>query len=45
VEYAWDPKKAARNLRNHGVEFVDAVIVFDDARLRYLMSTPGKSGI
>jgi uncharacterized protein len=32
VEYAWDPKKAERNLRKHGVEFVDAVIVFDDDR-------------
>ena len=27
-----DPKKADRNLRKHGVDFVDAVIVFDDDR-------------
>jgi uncharacterized protein len=32
VEYEWDEKKAERNLRKHGVEFVDAVIVFDDDR-------------
>ena len=32
MEYEWDPKKAERNLRKHGVEFVDAVIVFDDDR-------------
>jgi uncharacterized DUF497 family protein len=24
------PKKAEQNLRKHGVEFIDAVIVFDD---------------
>jgi uncharacterized protein len=32
LECEWDPKKAARNFRKHGVEFVDAVIVFDDGR-------------
>jgi uncharacterized protein len=32
LEYEWDPKKADRNLRKHGVDFVDAVIVFDDDR-------------
>ena len=31
-EYEWNPKKAERNLRKHGVEFVDAAIVFDDDR-------------
>lgn len=28
----WDPKKAALNLRKHGVEFVDTVVVFEDDR-------------
>jgi uncharacterized protein len=32
VVYEWDPKKAERNLRKHGVEFVDTVVVFDDDR-------------
>jgi uncharacterized DUF497 family protein len=32
LEFEWDPKKAERNLRKHEVEFVDAVIVFDDDR-------------
>lgn len=32
MEFEWDPKKAERNLRKHEVEFVDAVIVFDDDR-------------
>ena len=32
MEYEWDPKKADRNFRKHGVDFVDAVIVFDDDR-------------
>ena len=26
----WDPKKAASNLRKHGVDFADAVGVFED---------------
>jgi uncharacterized DUF497 family protein len=30
LEFEWDPKKAEQNLRKHGVEFIDAVIVFDD---------------
>lgn len=32
MEFEWDPKKAERNLRAHGVDFVDVVIVFDDDR-------------
>jgi uncharacterized DUF497 family protein len=32
LEFEWDPKKAEQNLRKHGVEFVDAVIVLDDDR-------------
>ena len=32
MEFEWDPKKAEQNFRKHGVEFVDAVIVFDDDR-------------
>jgi uncharacterized protein len=32
LDYEWDPKKADRNLRKHGVDFVDTVTVFDDDR-------------
>ena len=32
MEFEWDPKKAAPNRRKYGVEFLDAVIVFDDDR-------------
>ena len=32
MEFEWDPKKAEANRRKHGVEFLDAVIVFDDDR-------------
>ena len=32
MEYEWDPKKAAFNRRKHGVEFLDAVVVFEDDR-------------
>lgn len=28
--YEWDPKKAVSNLRKHGIDFADAVSVFED---------------
>jgi uncharacterized DUF497 family protein len=30
MNYQWDPKKAAVNLEKHGVDFADAVGVFED---------------
>lgn len=30
VNYQWDPRKAAINLKKHGVDFADAVGVFED---------------
>ena len=30
LSYEWDPKKAADNLRKHGVEFADAVTALED---------------
>ena len=30
MNFAWDPKKAAANLRKHGVTFVEATTVFRD---------------
>jgi len=30
MEYQWDPEKAASNLGKHGVDFADAVGVFED---------------
>ncbi len=30
MNYQWDPKKAASNLRKHGIEFADAVGIFED---------------
>lgn len=30
MEYEWDAKKAASNLRKHGIDFADAVGVFSD---------------
>jgi uncharacterized DUF497 family protein len=32
MEFEWDPDKAETNLRKHGIDFVDAVMVFDDDR-------------
>ena len=30
MEYQWDAKKAASNLRKHGIDFADAVSVLED---------------
>lgn len=30
VDYEWDPRKAAKNLRKHGVDFADGVIALED---------------
>ncbi len=30
MEYEWDVRKAAANLSRHGVDFADAVAVFED---------------
>lgn len=30
MRYQWDPEKNAINVRKHGVDFRDAVLVFDD---------------
>ena len=32
MDFEWDPRKAESNLHKHRIEFVDAVIVFDDDR-------------
>ena len=32
VEIEWDSKKAISNLKKHGVDFADAVIVLEDER-------------
>ena len=31
MEFEWDPKKAARNFRKHGVSFDEAATVFGDS--------------
>jgi len=30
VSFEWDPRKAAANLRKHGVDLADAALVFED---------------
>ncbi|MBU2478007.1 MAG: BrnT family toxin [Gammaproteobacteria bacterium] len=30
MDYVWDPRKGADNLRKHGVDFADAVIALED---------------
>jgi hypothetical protein len=36
LHFEWDPKKAAANLRKHGVSFHDAQTVFADDRARLI---------
>jgi uncharacterized DUF497 family protein len=33
VEFEWDPDKARENLKEHGIDFADAVGVFDNPYL------------
>ena len=30
MSYEWDPNKAIANIKKHGIDFADAVTVFDD---------------
>lgn len=30
MSYQWDPRKATSNLEKHGIDFADAVGVFED---------------
>ncbi len=32
IEFEWDPRKAAANLRKHRIQFADAVQVLEDER-------------
>ena len=32
MKWEWDPDKASKNLRKHGVDFADAVLAFEDSR-------------
>ena len=36
LDFEWDPRKAAANLRKHGVSFEDAQSVFADERARLI---------
>jgi uncharacterized DUF497 family protein len=36
VRFTWDPKKAARNQRKHGISFQEAATCFDDPSGCYL---------
>ena len=31
MEFSWDPKKAARNLKDHNVSFEEAATIFGDS--------------
>jgi uncharacterized protein len=43
LKFEWDPKKAAANLRKHGVRFEDAQTVFADENAK-LIDDPDHSG-
>ena len=39
MRFAWDPRKAALNLRKHGVSFDEAAAAFDDEHGAYYPDT------
>ena len=39
VEFEWDPRKAAGNVRKHGIQFADAVPALEDERALTLRDT------
>jgi len=41
--YEWDPRKAADNLRKHGVDFADAIVALEDP-LALTMLDPDSNG-
>jgi uncharacterized protein len=43
VEFVWDQAKAIANLRKHGVDFADAVLVFED-EFALTLSDPHSEG-
>jgi len=43
MEFAWDPQKAAKNLRKHKVSFTEAATVFSDS-LSATVPDPDHSG-
>ena len=43
IEFEWDPRKADRNLKKHGVSFAEAGTVFGD-ELAITVSDPDHSG-
>ena len=42
-EFEWDPRKAASNLKKHGVSFAEALTVFSDPAAR-IFDDPDHSG-
>ncbi len=42
IEFEWDPRKAAANLRKHGVSFHEAATVFGDS-MAYTFDDPDHS--
>jgi uncharacterized DUF497 family protein len=34
LQFTWDPRKAAKNLKEHGVSFAEAITVFGDPLAR-----------
>jgi uncharacterized DUF497 family protein len=44
AQFEWDPRKAASNLRKHGVPFSSAIRVFDDPSRQEQMDTSKELG-
>ena len=42
MAYQWDREKATRNVRKHGIDFADAVAVFEDQAALTLLDEQGE---
>ncbi len=36
LQFEWDPNKAEANFRKHGIEFIDAILIFDGPHITRL---------
>ena len=43
MSFQWDPRKAGRNLKKHGIDFADAATVFED-EMALTMEDPDAEG-
>jgi uncharacterized DUF497 family protein len=41
LSFAWDKEKNAANIRNHGIDFLDAALIFENPRVEAIDESSG----